>query len=449
MKKLILALSLFLAITINAQFTNPLPDQGFFGGGAGVTWIDGAPHYTIRLFPEIAFANIGVGLDLNLEFTSDGNLRTENFNEFSDYLSIIRYFRYGKKNDPVYARLGALDHATLGHGTIINRYNNSVSYDKRRVGLELDIDFGIFGFESVYSAFGEAGVIGMRGYLRPLQLTSLKDVPILGNLETGATIAMDTHEYADIAPDNTYVGADNGIYASNDTDYGNMTIWGFDLGLPIVRSKIVNMDLYYDFINIVDYGNGSAIGLQIAFKGLGLVDIYTKFERRINGDQYQPAYFNSLYEIDRFSIVDTTTGIIRSKAFDLYSSVSPGNGYFGELTVSIINTFNIIGSYQRLDDDPKSGILHLSTNIAPEEASFVARAGYDKVRIQDEKDLFTLDDRSYLYAELGYKPIPYVLVSMVYHWTFTPERDADDNILGYIPQKKIEPRVSFVYPFNM
>ena len=72
-----------------------------------------------------------------------------------------------------------------------------------------------------------------------------------------------------------------------------------------------------------------------------------------------------------------------------------------------------------------------------------------KLNIRDEKDLFKLDDRSYLYFELGYKPLPYIIVSMLYNWTFTPVRDANDNIIDYQPQKRIEPRVSFVYPFNI
>ena len=76
------------------------------------------------------------------------------------------------------------------------------------------------------------------------------------------------------------------------------------------------------------------------------------------------------------------------------------------------------------------------------------RAGYDKINIKDEKDLFTLDDRSFLFAELGYKPWPYILVSMVYNWTFSPVRDGKDNIVDYKPQEKIEPRISFIYPFD-
>jgi hypothetical protein len=42
-----------------------------------------------------------------------------------------------------------------------------------------------------------------------------------------------------------------------------------------------------------------------------------------------------------------------------------------------------------------------------------------------------------------------MVVSLVYHWTFTPTRDADDNIIGYEPQKRIEPRIYFVIPFGL
>ncbi|MFO7444761.1 MAG: hypothetical protein R6W90_00265 [Ignavibacteriaceae bacterium] len=62
--------------------------------------------------------------------------------------------------------------------------------------------------------------------------------------------------------------------------------------------------------------------------------------------------------------------------------------------------------------------------------------------------MFTLDDRSYLFTELGYKPMPYLLVSMVYSWTFTPVRGANDDVISYEPQRRIEPRISFIFPFD-
>lgn len=418
-------------------------NQGNIAGGMGLTWIDGQPCYAIHFRPEIAFSNFGVGLDLNLEFTSEGNLRKENFNEFSDYLSIIRYIRYGNKNDDVYVRLGALDYATLGHGSIMYMYNNSPTYDVRKVGLEFDLDFDTFGFESVYGNFGETGVAGLRGYVRPLKLGG-SSVPVISNLEVGATFATDFNKYATVLNGN-YNQTTNKFDITS--DHGAIKIIGFDLGLPIGLSSVVTLTPYFDYAKIVDFGSGTAAGLMLDLNGLGLVDVRAKLERRFNGDKYLPSYFNSLYEVERFQL-DTATGTFTSKAAGLEGLESVGNGFYGELLVRVLNTFDIIGSYQRLDKYPTSGILHLMADISPKDGSYVARAGYDKINIKDEKDLFTLDDRSYLYTEFGYKPYPYLLVSLVYQWTYTPVRDADDRVIEFKPQKKIEPRISFVYPFD-
>ena len=71
-----------MASVTNAQMFIPNPHEGLIGGGAGLTWIDNEPYYSVHLFPEFSFAKFGVGLNLNLEFDQEGKLRNENFNEF-------------------------------------------------------------------------------------------------------------------------------------------------------------------------------------------------------------------------------------------------------------------------------------------------------------------------------------------------------------------------------
>ena len=428
----------------------PRPCQGYFGGGLGLNWIDGQLYYTLRFMPEISLGNFGAGLDLRLDFDKNGNLRKEDFNEFSDYLSIIRYLRYGLKNDPVYVKLGALDYYTLGHGSIMYQYNNSPSLDVRKVGLVFDVDFGNFGFESIYSKFAEAGVVGIRGYVRPLKFSDAGSIPIIGDLEVGATYAGDFNKYAGVVS-GFYSPSTRKIEISSGEDKGSMNIVGMDIGFPIVSTSLVNLVLYLDYAKIINFGSGIATGIQFTSSGMGLLSISAKLERRFNHAHYLPSYFNSLYEVERFR-VDTTSStptLIQSKAGTLASAFDPGNGYYGELGINVAGAFNILGSYQRLDKQPNSGILHISADVSPQDLSFIARAGYDKINIKNEKDLFTLDDRSYLYAELGYKPYPFMIVSMVYIWTFAPVRDQNDNIIDYVPQKRIEPRVSFVFPFNL
>ncbi len=445
MKKFLLIL-LFLPFTAYSQFNEyPRPDQGIIAGGLGINWIDGEMYYSIGFRPEISFLNFGVGLDLRLDVNKDG-IRKENFNEFSDYMSIIRYVRYGLKNDPLYVKLGALDYHTLGHGSIMYRYNNSPSYDVRKIGLVLDIDFGPFGFESIYSKFGEAGVMGLRGFVRPLQYTSAAEIPVIGMVEIGLSYAADFDEFS---------GVVNGIFDPatkkfNITDDESpMTVIGADIGLPILNTSMLDVEIYYDYAKILGFGGGSAAGIILDFNSLGLLTAQAKLERRFNGNNYFPSYFNSLYEIEKFK-VDTSSAnpSFMSKANLLKNATDMSDGFYGELGINVIGLFDILGSYQRLDKNPDSGILHLGAQIAPDNVPFVVRAGYDKINIKDEKDLVKLDDRSYLFFETGYKPVEYILVSLVYNWTFTPVRDTDDKIISYEPIKRIEPRISFIYPFE-
>jgi hypothetical protein len=456
MKKILAFLLISITISVYPQFTEyPRPNQGVIEGGLGLNWIDGELHYSFGFRPEISFVNFGVGLDLRIDVDQHGNIRKENFYELSDYLSIIRYVRYGIKRDPLYVKLGALDYHTIGHGSIMYRYNNSPSYDARKIGLVMDIDFGYFGFESIYSRFAEAGILGMRGYVRPLKFTSLGNIPILGSVEIGGTYAADFDQYSGIT-DGLYNQFSREFVILNDES--PMTIVGADIALPLLNTSMFDAAVYYDYAKILNFGSGTSLGLILEFNSLGAVTASAKMERRFNGDNYFPAYFNSLYEIEKFrldtaftlsggTMVQTPQYTSKARALKLSENIS--NGWYGELGVNILGLFDILGSYQRLDKDPHSGILHLGTQIAPEGVPFVMRAGYDKINIEGESDVFKLDDRSYLFFETGYKPMEYILVSVVYHWTFSPVRDSDKNIISYEPIKRIEPRISFIYPFRV
>lgn len=446
--KNIFSILLFLCVLFNTKIHSqtinyPKPDEGNLAGGFGMNWIDGKPHFKIGFQPEISFMNFGIGLDLNFDFESSGKIRNENFNEFSDFLSIIRYIRYGLKYEPVYIKLGALGYYSLGHGTIMSNYNNSPTFDNRKIGLVADINFGKFGFESIYSSFGQAGILGLRGYFLPIQYTSAANLPVISNLEIGISVVSDFNNLARV---------DSGKFHQNGEfqvikDGGDVSFIGFDVGLPLIKTNVTKIKLYFDYNKMIDFGSGMATGIQFNFNGLGLLSLSTKLERRINQGKYLPAYFNALYEIERFK-ANVQSKTYSSKIRELDNIKEDMNGYYGELLVSILNMFDILGSYQRLDKSPESGILTLRTSFEPENSPVVFRAGYDKINIKDEKDLFKLDQRSYLYSEFGYKPINYILVSIIYNWTFTPLRDINKNIIGFQPQKRIEPRISLVYPIK-
>jgi hypothetical protein len=464
MKKIFVLVLFLLAVQISfAQKSTKAPAKnagtsGVIGGGVGMTWIkDGSgemvPYYLINLSPEIAFMNFGVGLDLNLYVSSkDQSIRWSELQRGR----FIRYVRYGNKGDETYVRLGILDYARLGHGSILYNYRNSPSVDNRRIGTELDLDFGKFGLESVYGDITAASVLGMRGYVRPLQFTPAKSIPVINGLEVGATYATDLRSdskdenYRPALWSSLSVGTGPGTPFGEKSNSGAMSIIGFDLGLPLLRFPVVDMTLYYDYSKILNYGSGMAVGLETNFSGMGIFKIFTKFERRFaQTDQYIPSYFDAFYELDRYALAVDTAGVVTNfatKAQQLAATKSPGPGYFGSLLVDVLGTIQVEGSYQRLDMDPNSGILHLGTNTGNKIPLIFVSAGYDKKYITSNTDMFTLDDRSMLYAEVGYKPYPFMIVSTVYTWTFAPEKDSGGNITGYTPQKRITPKVSFVFP---
>lgn len=446
-KYLLLALSLmlftFAAAQSKAAAAAAAGSQGVAKGGVGMTWIDGEAYYLVSLAPELAFGKWGVGLDLNLHISSkDQKIREQDFDETYDYIRIIRYLRYGTKGDEIYVRVGALDYSRLGHGFILYNYKNSPSFDNRKVGAEVDLDFGKWGLETVYGDFAAASVLGMRGYTRPLQFTPAGSIPVIGNLEVGATFASDVR--SDARDTGVVITAAGASFDTSAYNTGALSVIGFDLGLPLFKLPVADATLYMDYAKIINYGSGFAAGIDLNFSAMGLVKVFTKFERRFGQtDKFMPAYFDAFYELERYQ---STPGNFSSKARTLENVVSPGAGYFGTLLVDVLGTIQAEGSYQKLDLDPNSGVLHIGANTGSKIPLVSVSAGYDKKYIRDNKDVFTLDERSLLYAEVGYKPYPFMIVSTLYTWTFAPQKDGAGEVIGYAPQKRITPKVSFVFP---
>src|SRR5208283_3489851 len=120
-------------------------------------------------------------------------------------------------------------------------------------------------------------------------------------------------------------------------------------------------------------------------------------------------YFDTFYELDRYELAGTA---FSSKAQMLDNTTTAEAGYFGDLTIAILGKLQIRGTYSKLDNVDTSGTLH---------------------------------GRSLLHASIGYKPYPFMIVSMLYLWTFVPVLDSNGNTY-FATQKRVEPKVSIVFP---
>jgi hypothetical protein len=386
-------------------------------GGLGVTWINGQSYTTLSLSPDLSFGKIGVGLNIELLFDNSNNFEFRDTG-WDNPFRMIRYLRYGQKYDRFYGRIGSLDGSTLGNGMIMWYYSNTANYDLRKIGLIFDVDFNLAGFESVISNFGRPEIYGGRLYLRPIINTPF---PVIKDLEFGGTYV------TDVDPDT--------IKDTND----EISEWGFDVSLPLFKTKLLYTKLYFDYAEIMDYGNGKAVGVMVNVPGImDLFDLSAKLEHRWIGEQFIPSYFNALYELQR-----TVYNESGDNKQEILKDAPSGKGYFGQLAGTIIGKFHLMGSFQKISDVPRSGLLHMEALMPDLVPNVRLRATYDKTNIETLGDINTLDIFSVVAAEVGYKIYPFVYLSLRYRWNFILNEDTG----RYVPQERMEPRISFAYEF--
>jgi len=419
------------------------------GGGVGMTFIDGVPFLNLAITPDLSFGPVGIGLDLILRVnTEDWSVRTSDWNDVKDIAKVIRYFRFGEKEnkvafgdkeDPfvsIYAKIGMLDSSSIGHGILMYNFSNSASIDDRSMGVEFDLDFNQVGLEVFTSDFTEAPVVGTRLYVRPLKFSpTLGAIPIIGGLEFGASYVSDLSEDSKVLTSTYDLTANDG---TNTITKGNaLSAYALDIGLPVLRLGIFDADIYYDYGKYVDYGSGSVAGFQtkLTLPG-GILKISTKAERRWLNDKFAPSYFNALYLVSRYQKASSATSPARVLRASL-DAKRASSGTYGEILFQILDKIQIVGGFQKDDRDP-DGILHLETKLPPELLKIIDFSmSYDRVGIRTANDLFKLDENSLLSALIGYKPYSFLTIGVRYFWTFAPTADG-----GFETQQRIEPTIS-------
>jgi hypothetical protein len=322
-------LVVFLALAaVSPAFSQ---EDGFsFGLGIGIGATtydeDGTPmtYQSLTLTPDIAFGKIGIGLDITLNYTftgpppggTDFYVREEdwipkgNDNILDVYLPKFKYIRYGFKGDPLYAKFGSIDDATLGNGFIMGNYANTLFLpEKRLFGLSFDFDgtllnFPYLGFESFIANLAQYDVMGVRPYVRPLAST---EIPILKNLQLGGTLAVDT---------------DPGLYAGLDLE--TVTLYGVDFRQPLLAKDAISLAVFGDLARLHERSWGGMIGF-----GGRLVKIITYGAQvRILGENFVPVYFDAAYDLYRYDKWQIAKSVADIPAY---------NGWLASLGTSLFN----------------------------------------------------------------------------------------------------------------
>ncbi|MCX8058848.1 MAG: hypothetical protein N3A58_05495 [Spirochaetes bacterium] len=280
---------LFFSLNIFAQ-ENQDNNKDFFKFNMffGNSVINGITYFTISLRPTFTFGKISFGFDLYFELDSNGNLRKENdkyvgWSTWQDWMNKILFVQYGFKGEPIYAKIGVIEDATLGHGLIMQNYSNGLYFPEiRKTGFAFDLDGALFnfpyiGFESFIDDIKDIDIIGFRFYVRPLLFLQ---IPIINQFKVGFSIVSDTDPLS-TAP-----------YSDSSSPTDVVSITGLDFEIPLINNESISALYFFDIASIKGKGSGLKTGIHsIFFKIIGLGAEILSYK-----DKFTAPYFDLLYE---------------------------------------------------------------------------------------------------------------------------------------------------------
>jgi hypothetical protein len=285
-------------------------------------------------------------------FKHFGSFRSSDYQTARDYVRILRAIAYGKKEDNFYLNVGQLYATTIGHGQAMRRYTANVDFNSYIVGGEVDAyaDFG--GFEFALADVTRGNVFGGLAFVKPLFFTTS---PIAKSWSLGATWSSDQkaplHLRRDAAVPPSMVGPVQLEQCGSMTDpkpcqplqptydTAAVNVIGVDSELKVYKNESTDLKVYADFSTLKGAGNGATFGLlgRFNFRAASVLQILrTRLELRSYDPNFQPSYFDVMYEFQKIQYVTNPNdpssptklayilGRTGSRRFGSYAEVSYG-----------------------------------------------------------------------------------------------------------------------------
>jgi len=315
--------------------------------------------------------------------------REEDWDEVSDWTKIMRYFQYGAPKDPFYLRAGELVAATIGHGTIVNRYYNTLELDTYHTGLWTNVNIEDGGVEFMTNDVMRWNLVATRGYLRPFNLALEEPDPLLTKLATGVTFAADF-----TAPDLTVSGGSSQPVLVESAPW----LLGFDAEYEAVRSETYSLTPYMDFniSHVGTTGAGYHAGVLNELAALSS-SFLLRLEYRLVSARYGVGYFNSLYDIERKSFLPLPQdGPGGPGAVPKYTYVHTADGLearhgaYGELFANVLGLVGVGGIYEDYQGADNASVT-LRGDL-PAIAGVKLSAYYTRRNFDDLSGVFDLKD---------------------------------------------------------
>ena len=365
-------------------------------------------YQMLILKPEIIYGKFGLGLYIPLHFRfleNDFDFRDEDWvvqdgeNAADKYLPMFQYIRYGHKGDPVFAKLGSIDNATLGNGFIMGNYANTRFLPEKRIfGASLDVDgqafsFPYIGMETFVGNLSAFDVIGGRMFVRPIYML---DVPVVKNLQVGVTYAMDR------IPDYHFDFFD---------DPSTVSMWGVDFKQPVVANDAISLALYGDLVY-----QKSHRGIMVGTGGRFVKIVPWSVQLRFLGDNFVPEYFDSTYDLYREWKYSIYEGSFTIDGYNCWYA-STGLSLLGDTVVFNAGMQGVLGEPEYDYQYPQlNAALIVKEGVLP---GFFFDASYEKKIIKDYDDLVS-PENAVIGARINYRAGTAV-ITLGYNLRYNPD----------------------------
>ena len=323
-------------------------------------------HLGFSLPINVQLADFGVAVDKS--FKNVGQFRSEDWDEPSDYLQVVRYAAFGGKEQEVFVNLSQLDSVSIAHGTVMRRYVSNLDVNRHRVGGELDAynDYG--GFELHVNDLAGPNVVGALAFVKPGRFIS-EDRP-LKRLSAGAHYTADFDAPVSmVCAGRTVLTCEEELergYFGEVAETETIQFVGLDVEFKPVRSAAADIKPYLDYTQMIGHGGGATLGM------LGRFNLGAKrrsaFRLRLEGRSfdadYIPSYFDILYEVDRNVSLASIDAENKARTKLAYVKSLKGEerrlGLYVEATYVLRGWFALTGAWeQSTAASSKSALLHL------------------------------------------------------------------------------------------
>ncbi len=457
----IFILSIFLSISVFAQEADEtttgddaadfeIPDVEHIteGIGGNLNFANIGDQFFVgaRFKPELSFGKLGFGLDIPLMVNiQTGELRIDEFKDGVGPLRIIRFVRWGvKKRDPFYIRVGELSDAQLGFGMMISDYNNSISFEKRKLGMEFDLVVQKkFGLEFLYSDLNltSFNLMGIRPYYKPFGATG---IPIVKTFEIGVGYVTDYDKTILTQTDSTIYranylldkginsfAADMGFYIFN-WNWLRWSVYAQAGYMPKIKSD--SLQRYIDASpdeHIKNYtdGMGWSIGSDFKFKFFGnLLKVNYRAERFWHSDYYIPRFYSFAYELNKDEHI---LGLVNTHA---------EQGMYFKLGASVLDKVilhtNIIFDDQINEDHPAE--MYFGLDLSNVVDKLTLYTSLYKADITNFSDILTLDENALFESLIAWRiyEVPVIKLQFTagvdFKWTYAFLANQDFEATHYV-----------------